>query len=200
MIKYSCRTQTNRRIDMITIRPYQEKDKEDVRFICLNSEGPSQDSARINNFVLKTYCDYFIEQEGRNCFVAVDENDKAIAYVICAENYDNYYKCFLKEYVPRLKYDIILRMRAIHSSIPQRKFKAEYPAHLHIDVLPEYHRMGIGHKLVDTLCAHLKAKGIKGVMLTTGVDNEKGNGFYKKYGFTQLEVTKGDVAYGLKLL
>ena len=184
---------------MITIRPYKEKDKEDVRFTCLNSEGPSQDGERINNFVLNTYCDYYLEKEPYNCFVAVDDNDKAIGYVICTENYDRYYKCFLKEYVPRLKFDIILRFRARYSSIPQRKHKDEYPAHLHIDVLPEYQRQGVGHMLVDALCAHLKTKGVKGVMLTTGKDNVKGRGFYKKYGFDEIEIYKDDAVYGLKL-
>lgn len=185
---------------MVTIRPYTEKDKEDVRFTCLNSEGPSPDGKRIDNFVLNTYCDYYLEKEPQNCFVAVDENDKAIGYVICTEDYDRYYNCFIKEYVPRLpKYDLILRYRARNSSIPQRKHKAEYPAHLHIDVLPEYQRQGVGHMLVDALCAHLKAKGIKGVMLTTGESNEKGRGFYNKYGFDLLEIYKDDAVYGLKL-
>ncbi len=182
------------------IRPYQEKDKEDVRFICLNSEGPNPDSQAVQRFVLKTYCDYFIEQEGENCFVAVDENDKTIAYVICAENYDKYYECFIREYLPRFKkYDLIFRYKAKHSADSQRKYKAEYPAHLHIDVLPEYQRRGLGSQLVDTLCAHLKAKGISGVMLTTGPDNERGRNFYRKYGFTELEVNKSDAVYGLKL-
>lgn len=185
---------------MVKIRPYQEKDKQDVRFTCLNSEGPSPDGKRIDNFVLNTYCDYYLEKESHNCFVAVDENDKAIGYVICAENYDKYYRTFLKEYVPRFKiFDIDLRIRAIFSSIPQMKHKAEYPAHLHIDVLPEYQRQGVGHQLVDALCAHLKAKGIKGVMLTTGTDNVKGRGFYKKYGFDEIEIYKSDAVYGLKL-
>lgn len=48
---------------MVKIRPYQEKDKQDVRFTCLNSEGPSQDGERIDNFVLNTYCDYYLEKE-----------------------------------------------------------------------------------------------------------------------------------------
>lgn len=183
------------------IRPYQEKDKDDVRFICLNSEGPNTDSANTNRFVLNTFCDYYLEQESENCFVAVDENDKAIGYIICAENYDKYYSCFIKEYLPRFRfYQFIRRREAKLSSVPQRNHKAEYPAHLHIDVLPEYQRMGIGSKLVDTLCAHLKSKGISGVMLTTGTINERGRNFYKKYGFTELEIYKDDAVYGLKIL
>jgi ribosomal protein S18 acetylase RimI-like enzyme len=36
-------------------------------------------------------------------------------------------------------------------------------------------------------------------MLTVWENNEKGQGFYKKYGFTFLEKNKGNVAYGVKL-
>ena len=185
---------------MIKIRHYQEKDKENVRFTCLNSDGPCDSSEKMKFFILNTFCDYFIEQESENCFVAADENDKAIGYVICAENYDKYFECFVREYVPRFAEDAEDdRNGAIHSADLQKEFKDEYPAHLHIDVNPEYQRMGVGHKMVDALCEHLRNKGIKGVMLTTGVDNVKGRGFYKKYGFTELKISGEDVAYGIKL-
>ena len=74
----------------MTIRPYKGKDKENVRFVCLNSEGPCKSSKRGINFSLAVYCDYYIENEPFNCFVAVDENDKAIGYVISAENFDKF--------------------------------------------------------------------------------------------------------------
>lgn len=184
----------------MTIRPYQEKDKENVRFVCLNSEGPSSFDEEMSFFILNTYCDYFIEQEGDNCFVAADENDRAIGYIFCAENYDAYKARFMAEYLPRFDPSLTRRIEnAAHSADMQAKYKDTYPAHLHIDVLPEYQRMGLGHKLVDTLCAHLRSKGVKGVMLTTAPDNKVGRGFYDKYGFTLLEVTDGDAAYGLKL-
>lgn len=185
---------------MVTIRPYEEKDKDNVRFVCLNSEGPSKQTKRGKHFILTTYCDYFIEKEGRNCFVAVNENDKAIGYVICAENFDRYNKCFQAEYIPRFKkWEFLRRKSAKNSAVLQEKYKNDYPAHLHIDVLPEYQRMGLGHRLVDALCEHLKANGIKGVMLTVGAGNKKGQAFYQKYGFDCLEKEKGAIAYGIRL-
>nr|MCR5264754.1 GNAT family N-acetyltransferase [Clostridiales bacterium] len=66
-------------------------------------------------------------------------------------------------------------------------------------VLPQYQRMGVGSSLIDALAAHLRSKGIPGVMLTVGSSNFVGQGFYKKYGFTLLETAPGDVAFGLKL-
>lgn len=184
----------------MTIRPYESKDKENVRFVCLNSEGPCKSSKRARNFTLAVYCDYYIENEGGNCFVAADETDRAIGYVICTENFDIFKERFIKNYYTRIKkWEYRRRKSALRSIIPQEDFKAEYPAHLHIDVLPEYQRMGLGRKMTDALVEHLRNKGVKGVMLTVWIHNEKGRAFYEKYGFTLLEERKNVAVYGLKL-
>ena len=184
----------------MTIRPYEERDKESIRFICLNSNGPCKASEKEINFLLTTYCDYFIEEEGRNCFVAADENDNAVGYILCAENYDNFSKAFRSKYLPRIsRYDLKSRLFAVLSDFFQRKYKKTYPAHLHIDILPQYQRMGLGHMLMDALCLNLKSKGIKGVCLTAGVKNIKGRKFYEKYGFTLLEEMPVAAVYGLKI-
>lgn len=183
----------------MTVRPYLPKDKDDVRYICLNSEGECKLSKRGRHFILTTYCDYYIEKESENCFVAVDENDKAIGYIICTENFDNFKKIFTNEYIQRFrKCEFLRRKHALKSFVPQENNSKDYPAHLHIDILPEYQRMGLGHKLTDALCEHLKNKGVKGVMLTTWVGNKAARGFYEKYGFTLIKDYKNCVAYGIK--
>ncbi len=182
------------------IRPYEEKDKENVRFVCLNSEGPCKSSKRGINFALAVYCDYYIENEPENCFVAAVDDGSVIGYVICAEDFDSFKEAFISNYYPKIKkWEYRRRKSALRSIIPHEKYKEEYPAHLHIDVLPEYQRMGLGHKLTDALLEHLKKKGIKGIMLTTWIRNEKGRGFYDKYGFSLLSKMKNCAVYGFKL-
>ena len=182
------------------IRPYEEKDKENVRFVCLNSEGPCKSSKRGINFALAVYCDYYIENEPENCFVAAADDGRVIGYVICAEDFDCFKKTFVSNYYPKIKkWEYRRRKSALRSIIPHEKYKEEYPAHLHIDVLPEYQRMGLGHKLTDALLEHLKKKEIKGIMLTTWIRNEKGRGFYDKYGFSLLSEMKNCAVYGFKL-
>lgn len=184
----------------MTVRAYENKDKENVRFVCLNSEGPCKSTKRGINFALAVYCDYYIENEPENCFVAVDENDRAIGYIICAEDFDAFKERFFCRYYLKIKkWEYRRRKSALRSIIPHEKYKDEYPAHLHIDILPEYQRMGLGHKLTDVLTAHLKKNGVKGIMLTTWIKNEKAKGFYKKYGFTLLEEMKNCAVYGMKL-
>ena len=180
------------------IRPYEPKDRTGVRFTCLNSEGPCDMTPAECHFILTTYCDYYIEREPENCFVAANDADEAVGYVICAENYDVYRPVFLAAYLPRIT-NPMHRHSAENSTLLQEKYKAAYPAHLHIDLLPAYQRQGLGHRLVDALAAHLKEKGVPGVMLTVGSSNTVGQSFYNKYGFTLLEAVPGDVAYGLTL-
>jgi ribosomal protein S18 acetylase RimI-like enzyme len=187
-------------VAVMTIRPFQDKDKDDVRFVCLNSEGPCDLNEADQHFILTTYCDYYIEREPQNCYVAADDTDRAVGYIFCAESFDGFFPVFLRDYASRFSLSQEnYRISASHSADLQQKYKSEYPAHLHIDLLPEYQRMGLGHKLVDTLAEHLRSKGIPGVMLTVGTLNKVGQSFYNKYGFSILEVAPGDIAYGLKL-
>ena len=184
----------------MTIRPYEQRDRDNVRYVCLNSEGPCDLNEAERFFILTTYCDYYIEREPHNCFVSADGSDKAVGYIICTEDYDAFRPVFVRDYVHRLdKMDVRFRQGALDSTVLQEKYKMEYPAHLHIDILPEYQRMGVGSKLINTLCAHLKSKGVPGVMLTVGSSNEVGRSFYKKYGFTLLEEMPGDIAFGIKI-
>lgn len=183
---------------MLSVRKYEEKDYSDVCNACLRSEGEDV-SKEMSEFVLHTFCEYYIEQEPENCFV-LDDDGRAVGYVICAENYDRFKKVFDEEYFTRnLNLDEDKIQWAREAYFLHEKFRAEYPAHLHIDILPEYQRAGFGGKLVAALCEHLKEKGIKGVMLTTGTGNVKANGFYKKYGFETLEIVGTDIAFGKKI-
>ena len=77
---------------------------------------------------------------------------------------------------------------------------AEYIAHLHIDILPEYQHMGLGTKLMDALCDNLRQKKVKGVMFTVWHKNYNAIKFYEKYGFKLIETKETTLVYGLKLI
>ena len=127
-------------------------------------------------------------------------NGKAVGYIICAEEYDSYKKIFDDEYLELNKHlHEDLYNWAVHSTDLQNKHKSEYPAHLHIDLAPPYHRKGFGSQLIKTLCEHLKAKGVKGVMLTVGNKNESAIKFYEKCGFSYIEHEGTEIAFGIKL-
>lgn len=184
----------------MTIRPYEAKDKENIRFICLETANKANGSEYERNFLLNTYCDYYIENEPHNCFVAADENDKAVGYILCTENFDAFSKIFFTKYTENyIKFKGIYRLALKASVIEQKKYKTDYPAHLHIDLLPEYQQKGLGRQLIDTLCNHLKSKGVKGVMLSVFVGNKGAIRFYEKCGFTRVKKEITSIVFAKKL-
>lgn len=185
---------------MVSIRKYEEKDREDVHFVNHNSDGPEEVPNYLTGlFYLNTFCNYYIEHEPENCFV-LDDDGRAVGYILCAENFDRFKEIFDSEYLPRSdSYGEDRYEWASTAYLRQEEFKEDYPAHFHVDILPEYQRMGMGGKMVDTLCAHLKQKGVKGVCLTCGPRNEKAMKFYEKHNFTLLSIDHDDACFGKKL-
>ncbi|CAL1700552.1 unnamed protein product [Somion occarium] len=61
-------------------------------------------------------------------------------------------------------------------------------AHMHIDILPEYQKLGYGRKLIDTLVRWLKKeKGLERLWLGMDKRNVGARRFYEKLGFRDLE-------------
>ena len=185
----------------IEIKPYEEKYKEDVRNVCLDTAGSNAREPKISRSLLATFCDYYIERESGHCFVAVDtQEDKAVGYILCAPYYSRYSRIFRSEYMPRVKgCGFVPVTEAWGSLIVPFFFKKKNPAHMHIDIEPGYHRAGIGTRLMNTLLEHLKNEGVSGVMLIVGEGNTNARAFYKKCGFDELYVTKSGVVMARKV-
>jgi ribosomal protein S18 acetylase RimI-like enzyme len=70
----------------------------------------------------------------------------------------------------------------------------DYPAHLHIDLLPEVQGLGLGRRLIETLRASLAARGIRGVHLVMDSANTPARAFYDRIGFVELPTDDESVA------
>lgn len=177
---------------MITIRAYQEKDKENLRKICLETSSLPVETQAQRDFLYFLYNDYYSEVEPFNCFVAADENDEAVGYIICAENFKKYNKHFSKHYLPKIrKLGFSYYFFAVAEMMGHRLFSKKYPAHLHIDILDTCQGQGVGTKLMNELKAHLKSKGINNIMLSCGADNTRAINFYKKNNFFVVKAFAG---------
>ena len=64
----------------------------------------------------------------------------------------------------------------------------DYPAHLHIDILPEFQGKGYGRTLMTTFLGRLRDQGVKGVHLNMAKYNVRAGLFYQKMGFQRLPV------------
>lgn len=179
---------------MPNVRSYEEKDKPYVQKVCLENAGGAIINADYRKFILTMFCNYYIECEPSTCFVAVDDNDRAVGYVICAKNFDAYLKRFFKDYFPNipLKY----KPGALAEILAHAIYRKSYPAHLHIDISSEFQRRGLGHRLIDALTAALGEYDVRSVMLVVGSGNEQGRNFYKKYGFKEIGNLSAGIAMG----
>lgn len=91
-------------------------------------------------------------------------------------------------------------IRTIHRGLycdPQ--VAADYPAHLHIDLLPVARSRGLGRSLMNTFLANLRDLKISGVHLGVGAGNERGIAFYRRCGFQELQVHQWGILFGMRL-
>jgi ribosomal protein S18 acetylase RimI-like enzyme len=76
----------------------------------------------------------------------------------------------------------------------------EYPAHLHIDLLPRLQGAGWGRRLIEALVAALRERGIPGLHLSMDAANTRARAFYDHLGFTELPSSTADApVLGLRL-
>jgi ribosomal protein S18 acetylase RimI-like enzyme len=76
---------------------------------------------------------------------------------------------------------------------------AEYPAHLHIDILPEAQGQGWGRRLIERLLGRMRELDVPAVHLYVGKQNTRAIGFYRRVGFQQLSEHPNSIAFGQKL-
>lgn len=181
------------------IRNIRESDRENLRTVC-HETATAPSLVRSKELVCLLYCDSYIDHEIEHCFALTDENDNAVGYILCAVDQGK----FEKDYEPyRLKAKKISFIDALGQKIENKMFKRlfeEYPAHLHVDILPAYQGNGNGTKLIKTLEDHLKEIGVKAIRLSVGTDNVRAQKFYKKNGYARIAYLPGIAAvYGKKL-
>lgn len=184
---------------MCDIRAYRETDEKRVQRICIETASPlAARSAALQKALLTVFCRYYVEQEPQNCFVAANERDEAMGYILSAQDFSAWETRFRAEYLGLFKDPLAYGM-GMDSVRALRPYAPQYPAHLHIDILPACQRQGVGTRLIQTLCAHLAAQGVPGLMLGAGRKNERAIRFYRKCGFAELGVTANEILFGVKL-
>ena len=62
-----------------------------------------------------------------------------------------------------------------------------FPAHMHIDLLPRAQGQGLGRRLVETLSAALRERGVPGLYLGVSSSNEGAIAFYARMGFVEAQ-------------
>lgn len=168
------------------VRRYCPKDRKSVQNICIET-APSEmkDSDRKRNFLLLRYCNYYTEKCPDTCFVAEKDGNVA-GYVICCPDAVRFKREFTEFVKANGNLSLLQRLQCFGDTLMYLPFKKKYPAHLHIDILPEAQKQGNGKKLIEALTNELKIQGISGVMLAVAASNANAVRFYRALGFKAL--------------
>lgn len=129
---------------------------------------------------------------GPACFALVlDDGDGALGYVLGTSDTAQFQEWFTSTWWPSVAHEHRLVSDADRSLLaaaqnPTRMLSeriGDYPAHLHIDLLPQAQGRGVGRAMIEAACELLGARGARGVHLEASPDNRGALAFYPRVGF-----------------
>ncbi|MFC9324603.1 GNAT family N-acetyltransferase [Kitasatospora sp. NPDC057015] len=181
-----------------SIRPYRATDRAAVYDICVRTAeagGDARGLYRDEQVLPDNFAGPYLELEPDLAFVLDDGRGAAVGYVIGTSDTSRFVADFRERWLPAVgrRYpapegepadgDELMAM-LLHT--PERMIVpalAAYPAHLHIDLLPEFQGRGFGRQLMDRLLAALHRAGAGQVHLGMLSVNTGARAFYDRLGF-----------------
>jgi len=203
----------------ITIRRAVLSDIPYLYEICLKTGNESKDATALfsDPYTIGQYyaAPYLLFPDGI-CFVAEYKN-RPQGYIVAAPNTAMFNQWMEEQWLPPLRKrypqpipqscsakekNIIEHFHKQHFPLDTdaQRMLADYPAHLHIDLLPSIQRKGQGRILMDTLFNELAQKGVPGLFLGVGASNLGAINFYRKMGFAVLQEHAWGFIMGKKIL
>jgi ribosomal protein S18 acetylase RimI-like enzyme len=195
------------------IRPYREADLDAVYDVCVQTADGGADARgkyRSDDLMPDLFAGPYVFLEPDFAFV-LDDGRRAVGYVIGTPDTAAFVRAYRARWIPRLagRYPVPPvppvppagpdhEMIALHHR-PEwllRPGLAEYPAHLHIDLLPPFQGAGYGRALMETFYAAAARAGAAGVQVTVMAANVAAIGFYRHLGFRPLEAADPDERVG----
>ncbi len=130
------------------------------------------------------YCDPYIETQTEHCFVAVNESDEPLGYILCAPDTRSFLRLFGQKYLPQIgALGVRFSLQGRFAQTVHAVLAGRYGAHLHIDLSEKARHQGTGSALMHALKAHLKSIGVHTVFLSCSAKNENAVRFYLRNGF-----------------
>ena len=192
---------------MTEIRAYRPTDRSAVATICTRTGDSGADATghfSTDKLLPDVYALPYVDHEPELALL-VDAGAGPIGYILGTADTVAFDRWFVERWWPTVvgKYETAAssgaaseQERGIVRSATERiglapELLAQYPAHLHIDLLPETQGMGLGRRLIDAFCGLLAERGVPGVHLGVGVSNTGAQRFYERTGFTRVDGDPG---------
>ncbi|WP_093803072.1 N-acetyltransferase [Streptomyces sp. Wb2n-11] len=193
------------------IRPYRSEDREALDDICIRTAHNGQDSRPVYTdpgIFPVIFAAPYVHLEPELAFVLDDGRGQAVGYVLGTADTPRFAEDFRTQWLPLVADrrpeppgapstpdEAIVQL--LHH--PERMVVGEvaaYPAHLHIDLLPEWQGRGHGRELMRALLQALQDRGVPAVHLSMVTANTPARAFYDRLGFHEIEVPDaGPVTY-----
>ncbi len=192
------------------IRPYHPSDLYMLYRICLLTANSGEDASALlsepelpGHLFAASYAHF----EPDLTFV-LTRDDSPVGYCLGARDSAAFEARCEREWYPVLRKRYPLRPETdssmdaryigwIHHRGEPDPYWLEYPAHLHIDILPEGQGQGWGRKLIETLTGRMREIGVSAVHLGVSPVNHRAIAFYEAVGFHR--VPAGGVVFGMVL-
>ena len=187
-----------------SIRPYRETDHAAVYDVCVRTAdagGDARGMYHTDDLMPDLFAGPYLFLEP-DFAVVLDDGNRAVGYVIGTPDTAAFARAYRERWIPRLagRYEVPPdppgnrdeEMLALHYR-PERLVwpgQQEYPAHLHIDLLPPFQRAGHGRALMETFYAAAAGAGAAGVHVTVLTANTRALGFYDRLGFRPLDIAQ----------
>jgi len=192
----------NRMSSPPVVRPYGPDDQAALYDVCVRTAHDGGDSRHIYpdlDLMPSIFAGPYVYLEPELAFV-LDNGERAVGYVLGTADTTGFVKEYRESWLPRLEQwypaptsppttptEIMIGL--MHN--PERMLVPEltpYPAHLHIDLLPEYQRQGHGRTLMDAFLDALHRKHVPAVHLGMVTANTAARAFYDRLGFHEIPV------------
>ncbi|GHG92130.1 acetyltransferase [Streptomyces lanatus] len=196
---------------MTHIRRYRPADREAVEDICVRTAhegGDSRPHYRDPAVFPATFAIPYAVLEPDLAFVLDDGEGRAVGYVVGAADTPRFVTAFRTRWLPSVtdrhpppagppRTPDEEMAGLLHH--PERMLVPEvaaYPAHLHIDLLPDRQGRGHGRELMRTLLQALGDRNVPAVHLSMVTANKPARAFYDRLGFHEIPVpAPGPVTY-----
>ncbi|MER5622870.1 GNAT family N-acetyltransferase [Streptosporangium sp. NPDC002544] len=195
---------------MTTVRPYHPDDRAALYDICVRTAHEGGDSRHIYpdlDLMPSIFAAPYVFLEPDLAFV-LDDGDRAVGYVLGTADTVAFAGAFRASWLPlmRERFPALDGPPASPSEVmidlmyrPERMVVPEltgYPAHLHIDLLPDHQGRGHGRALMHTFLDALHGKGVPAVHLGMVSVNTSARAFYDRLGFHEIPVAdSGPLTY-----